>query len=134
LAEQVPWQDEHSLPWTTRSVSEACSGCLSCGERCPTGALRAVETPEARQLDFDLSFCTDCGLCERICPESAIVTSMAEDRRAIHAGRKTLFYRRQKQCVQCDNPFDPVNGDGELCPVCSNEQDLDDEWLDMLSG
>ena len=130
----VPWQDKTVLPWKNRALADNCSGCLSCGERCPTGALQARETTDVRQLSFDIAYCTDCGLCERICPESAMISNFIRKPESVGTGRSVLLHLRQCQCHQCGVPFIPDPPDVTVCPVCSNELDLDEEWLEMLSG
>ncbi len=132
--ERVPWQDEATPPFTVRTVSEACSGCLICGERCPIGALKSGSTPSLSQLSFDPALCTDCGLCEAVCPEQALAVENMEDISTLHDGRSTLYFRQRHPCALCGAPFDPKDMEGEICPVCSNEQDLDEEWLEILSG
>ena len=133
-AEEVPWRAEVSLPWKQRSVSGRCSGCLSCGERCPTGALRSRETNEARELSFDVALCTDCALCERICPEGAIFSSRIRTSDLVVSGRSLLLHLEQRICRQCNTPFMPEVAEVEICQVCSNEQDLDEEWIEIMSG
>ena len=133
-ADRIPWRSGASLPWKLRSVSDSCSGCLSCGERCPTGALLSRETNESRELSFDLALCTECMLCERICPEGAIVSSRFRTADLMESGRSLLLHMDQRICRQCNTPFIPDVAEGEICQVCSNEHDLDEEWLEMMSG
>lgn len=133
-AEGVPWHDAAVLPWKARTLAESCSGCLSCGERCPTGALQARVESNVRQLSFDPALCTDCCLCERVCPEQAVMVGEIGSLTALFQGRSTLLCRHLSSCRQCGTPFDPVTPEEILCPVCKNEQDLDDEWMEMLSG
>lgn len=133
-ADRVPWRNEDALPWKVRTVSEDCNGCLSCGERCPTGALGTRLTSNLRLLSFDPALCTDCSLCQRVCPEKAIIVAKIESLSALHKGRSTLFYRQLQPCKQCGIPFDPIDAEDEICSICGNEQDLDEEWLGMLSG
>jgi ferredoxin len=129
----VPWADGLPLPWQLRSVDANCSGCLACGERCPTGALIASDSGQARELSFDPALCTDCSLCERICPEEAMVLRTAVSLDEVNAGRSQLFLLQQRPCSSCGTPFVPTGPEIESCVVCSNEQELDEEWLDMLS-
>jgi ferredoxin len=129
----IPWHTGQALPLKMRRVAGHCSACLSCGERCPTGALHATETAQVRELSFDPLACTDCGLCEAICPQDALITEPVYDPAALK-GRTTLLLRRQRLCLQCRSPFLPAGPEIEICPLCSNEQELDEAWLDMLSG
>ncbi|MCW8907337.1 MAG: 4Fe-4S binding protein [Sedimenticola sp.] len=132
--ERVPWQEDVALPWKVRSVNDSCSGCLACGERCPTGALQARESSQARELSFDPLLCTDCMLCERLCPEGAMVPRPALAPEELETGRSLLFRLDQRPCGRCGTPFVPEEPAQENCRVCGNEQELDDAWLDMLSG
>ncbi|MEJ2693258.1 MAG: 4Fe-4S binding protein [Candidatus Thiodiazotropha sp.] len=132
--DRVPWQEGRELPFFSRRVSDRCSACLSCGERCPTGALQGRETEQERELSFDASACTDCGLCERICPHSAIISDPLRESAAVSAGRQTLLFVQQQRCRQCGAPFLPTSEDRDICPLCDNEQEMDEAWLDMLSG
>lgn len=130
---RVPWRTGQALPFKTRRVAGHCSACLSCGERCPTGALYATETAQARELSFDPVVCTNCGLCEAVCPQNALIVEPVCDPAAL-AGRTTLLFRRQHLCRQCRSSFLPEAPEMEICPLCSNEQELDEAWLEMLSG
>ena len=133
-AEAVPWRADRPLPFKRRRVGEACSACLSCGDRCPTGALQASESAQNRHLSFDPAVCTDCALCERICPEQAMIPEALKDTAALVAGRTRLLFVEQRPCRQCGGSFLPAASESDLCPVCGNEQELDEAWLDMLSG
>ena len=131
--DEIAWRAGQSLPFRMRRIAEHCSACLSCGERCPTGALRATETAQARELSFDPVACTNCGLCETICPQDALIVETLNDPAAL-PGRTVLLFRRQSLCLQCRSPFLPADSGVEICPLCSNEQELDEAWFDMLSG
>ncbi|MCF8079170.1 MAG: 4Fe-4S binding protein [Desulfobacterales bacterium] len=48
---------------------DACTGCGSCEERCPTEAIVIGEDGVARR---DEAACLGCGVCARFCPEEAI--------------------------------------------------------------
>lgn len=131
-AAAIPWSERRALPLKTRRLSDQCSACLSCGRRCPTGALQADETPQGRTLSFDPALCTDCGLCVAICPQGAVIVEPLDDPAGLR-GRTTLLSRPQQPCRQCRARYMPTSADDHLCPVCHNEQDLDDAWNDMLS-
>jgi ferredoxin len=132
--DRVPWRSDRILLFRMRRTTESCSACLSCGERCPTGALHGSETPQARTLSFDPAACTDCGLCMRVCPHNAILSKVLRDTTPIKAGRKSLITLQQLSCRQCGSPFPPTAAGTDLCPLCSNEQELDEAWFDMISG
>ncbi len=128
----MPWRAGQALPFKTRRLNAHCSACLICGKRCPTGALQASETEQARVLSFDPAACTDCGLCEAICPHDALIVEPQYDPAELQ-GRTTLLCRQQIPCRQCHTPFMSTTEGDDLCPVCNNEQELDEAWLDMLS-
>jgi len=48
---------------------DACIGCGTCVERCPTDAIKLNENQKAER---DESSCFGCGVCVRFCPEEAI--------------------------------------------------------------
>lgn len=128
----IPWREGRTLPLKTRRLAEQCSACLSCGQRCPTAALQASETAQGRTLSFDPALCTDCGLCVEICPHDALIVEPLDDPAELR-GRSALLFRQQQPCRQCRASFLPASAEDDLCPVCRNEQELDDAWLDMLS-
>jgi len=130
---QVPWKQQVVLPWRVRMVNESCTACLSCGERCPTGALKPEQTKEYRSLSFDPALCTDCQLCESICPEQAFIVQPVASIEQVVAGRSILNKVKQIACAQCGSLFVAKTNES-ICPVCQNEQELDDEWMDILSG
>ncbi len=136
LAEQaaeLPWVGRR-LPWTPRGIDSDCTGCLSCGERCPTGALQAVQQAGGRSIRFDLRKCTDCRLCEQVCPMEAIVRQQtASQEQWNEESPKVLMQMSHRQCTLCNHPYLPGAEDQGYCPTCQNEQDLDDEWIEMLS-
>jgi ferredoxin len=48
---------------------EACTGCGTCVERCPTEAIKLDHSEKAER---DKNACFGCGICARFCPEEAI--------------------------------------------------------------
>lgn len=133
-AEQLPWRKDAPLPWHSRFLEEACTACLVCGERCPTGALRSTEQTLEKKITYETAFCTNCGLCVRLCPADAIQERQVHEVEELYQSGKVLLHRIQQQCRNCGHPFDATEEDFEQCPVCRNEQELDDEWLQMLQG
>ncbi len=83
---------------------EACTLCLSCVAVCPVGAL--LDGKDQPQLDFIEDRCVQCGLCERACPEQAILLNprylfdrqQARQRRRLHEA--PIFH-----CICCHKPF-----------------------------
>jgi NADH-quinone oxidoreductase subunit F len=54
----------------TYTITEACTGCRSCGRACPSGAI----TGERKQMHrIDQSKCIHCDECYRVCRDHAIV-------------------------------------------------------------
>lgn len=131
--QQIPWVEGAELPWQMRTLTESCSACLSCGERCPTGALQSQQTAQMRSISFDPALCTNCQLCEKICPEQAFIVQPLQSIPEVMQGRVILNQVAQSLCVQCGSAF-IAKAETQICPTCENEQELDDEWLDMLSG
>jgi len=135
LAEQLevlPWQPDVELPWQIRKISADCSGCLSCGERCPTGALQVVRSNDEQEINFAATLCTDCELCTKICPENAIVPNVAESVSEVLRQRHILVFHKTAKCTGCGSTFIPEQPALATCSICRNEQDLDDEWMNML--
>ncbi|GBF31878.1 iron-sulfur cluster-binding protein [Desulfocucumis palustris] len=50
-------------------TASLCSGCLSCAEACPTGAISGENGVPV----VDADICTGCGECANACPEGVIV-------------------------------------------------------------
>ncbi len=133
-ARSVPFAAGAPLPWIDRILDERCSACLACAERCPTGALTAEESPTDRAIRFESALCTDCGLCERVCPHDAVhareVTSVA----AVDAAPRLLMHWAMRQCQCCAQPYFADHASGGSCPQCRNEEQMDAEWLALLNG
>ncbi len=67
-------QRDNKKSWT--NFKDLCKGCGLCLEKCPVKALSwdpqnlgVYSTPSVK---VDIKKCTACGLCELICPDSAI--------------------------------------------------------------
>ena len=130
----VPWKRGAALPWQLRTLAEHCTACLACGQRCPTGALLARQDHDTQGISFEPALCTNCGLCETLCPVDAVRTRPARRVEQVQAPRSVLMMRRLQACARCRTPFLPNSSAETTCPICRNEQDLDDEWLAMLEG
>jgi len=128
----LPWRD-HRLPWRSRMFSDACSACLTCVQHCPTGALVAEETESTISICFRLRQCTDCGLCERLCPESAISCASVASPEQLYAAPQRVMHRSQRQCAGCARSFVPGPDSAELCMTCQNEYDVANDWKAMLT-
>lgn len=133
-AERLPWAEARALPWRSRTLADKCSACLVCGERCPTGALQASEDEHARAITFEPALCTDCGLCEQLCPQQAVRPQLSLSADQVGAPRTRLMHRAMMRCHGCGHPFVAGAERLQLCDICRNEQEIDDEWLAMLEG
>lgn len=131
VADTLPWQPDAHLPWYRHEFSEDCSVCLSCGERCPTGALISVEEKGVAALGYQQDLCSDCGLCEKICPTSAIRVGGHPSIKQLTANRQAVVRRQQNQCTNCGHPFIAATGES-LCQTCAKEQALDEDWMSIL--
>lgn len=54
------------MPWVNQ---EMCTGCGTCVEECPVGAM-ALTDDDVAQIDEDQ--CIRCGICHDVCPEEAV--------------------------------------------------------------
>lgn len=47
----------------------SCTGCTSCVNACPKGAISMIENEQGfKEPKIDSSRCIDCGLCKKVCP------------------------------------------------------------------
>ncbi len=130
---RLPFGETAQVGATGRTIDEACNGCLVCAELCPTGALGAEISPGHRLVSFDPAICTNCTLCLKVCPMEAISARVLRGVAQATAGREVLFARDERICPECGGGFDASTG-AAICPSCENDRELDDEWLEMLSG
>jgi len=128
----LPWQD-HRLPWRAYQFSEACNACLTCVRHCPTRALTGEETQATISIWFKLSQCTGCGLCERLCPESAVSSASVANFEELNTAARRLVQRSLRQCTDCARSFVPGPDGAERCTICHNERTLTNDWLAMLT-
>jgi ferredoxin len=85
-------------------------------------------------ISFEPALCTDCGLCNALCPVDAMTIRPARLVREVSAPRAMLMMRRLRACDGCGTGFVPETADVATCPICANEQALDAEWLGILEG
>jgi ferredoxin len=134
----LPFRPDGATGATGRNIDAACSGCMICAELCPTGALNdasgAAGGSFVRQVGFDAALCTNCTLCLKVCPMKAISARALRGPGAATGGRSILFARSEQTCANCGSLYAPAPGGGALCPGCENDRQMDDDWLDMLSG
>lgn len=119
--------------WTVKHEKEKCALCVVCARNCPTGALRRDEEGNNLALYFSASLCDGCGggaLCEKNCPESAIVSIEANADDNVD-GFVLLNQSEMAQCEYCEEYFAPIRRleviqnratkdeiSQVLCPLC----------------
>lgn len=130
----LPFREDGQVGATGRLIGEACSGCMVCADLCPTGALGGEIEPDHRLVSFDPALCTNCTLCLKVCPMDAISARALRGVVAAVEGRSVLFARAERICGACGRSFAPGPEGSALCRDCENDNEMDDEWLEMLSG
>jgi Fe-S-cluster-containing hydrogenase component 2 len=99
-----------------------------CSFWCPTRALSSDE----RGVYFTQILCTDCGLCEKICPNSAIILEKSFiPRRNVMAGRVVVGKGQKKVCKNCGREF-IGSPDEELCLYCRKDKEMEKLIRDFL--
>ncbi|MFQ1658035.1 4Fe-4S dicluster domain-containing protein [Aeromonas veronii] len=99
----------HGAPYGSVELKESgCTLCMGCVAVCPSRALHAVgHTPGLNFIEQD---CIQCGMCEKACPEQAIVLTprlqpVPETRRAV----QSLKAEEAACCIRCSKPFAPAS-------------------------
>ncbi len=87
-----------------------------------------------RRVTFDPALCTNCTLCLKVCPMAAITGRTLRGAQEALAGRAPLYTRALRQCPSCGAGFSDAAGQATVCPACANDTDMEEDWLDMLSG
>ncbi|MBF0354855.1 MAG: 4Fe-4S binding protein [Alphaproteobacteria bacterium] len=126
------WRENALLPFLARKISEECTQCCICAERCPTGALGRQHGPGWMGIDYDVRDCTNCGLCTSVCPVSAITAQVLRSWAEVLETRLLLARANLARCEQCGQSF--RSDDQKVCPACANEAETDDAWMAMLGG
>jgi ferredoxin len=130
---RLPFGADSQVGATGRQIDDACNGCMVCADLCPTGALDGDVSPGYRLISFDPALCTNCTLCLKVCPMEAISARVLRGPDVVLAGRAVLFARQERVCTECGGNF-AADSAAAICPDCENDKELDDEWLEMLSG
>ncbi|VAW19033.1 hypothetical protein MNBD_ALPHA12-1943 [hydrothermal vent metagenome] len=131
--DDIAWKKK-SLPIYWRQFTDACNLCMSCAERCPTGALEALAGNLAKGIAFSSLLCTNCGLCTQVCPFDAINSGAVRNPEFITSTPVILKQLQLNKCSQCQSEFIPKTPDETLCLTCSNEQEIEDEWLSFMGA
>ncbi len=101
-----------------------------CSFWCPTKALSSDE----RGVYFTQILCTDCKLCERICPKSAITLEKEFiPRRNVMAGKVVVGKGEKKVCKRCGKEFIAPPGE-EYCLYCRKDREMEKLIKDFLLG
>ncbi len=99
-----------------------------CSFWCPTRALSADE----RAVYFTQILCTDCGLCERICPNGAIsLQKVFVPRQNVMAGKVVVGKGEKKRCERCGREF-VGTPEEKLCLYCRKEREMEGLIKDFL--
>lgn len=111
---------------------ERCSGCGSCVDECPVGAI--VLADGIARVDPEM--CTTCGACLEICPEDAIHPVIrgelvpAEDRTALSPARQaTLAQQPSRPLVERAAPAVAVVGAGLVAKMTRALAQAVGRWL-----
>ncbi|HEY5639777.1 MAG TPA: 4Fe-4S binding protein [Dehalococcoidia bacterium] len=87
--------------------ASGCTGCGSCGQTCPTGALN-LTMGDTVSLTYDPALCTGCAQCVSICPEKVVSVSSSTDISGLLAGPQLLYEDETVRCRSCGNPVAPA--------------------------
>jgi ferredoxin len=88
-----------TLGITDMCITESCTLCYACVDRCPDKAVRI----DSGRLFFDSRKCTGCGYCEQICPEDAITLLEMEGTPPI--GETPLYSDDMVRCSKCNAEY-----------------------------
>ncbi|MBI2169604.1 MAG: 4Fe-4S binding protein [Actinobacteria bacterium] len=85
----------------------ACTGCATCAQSCPAGALSVGGANGTRSITFDHARCIACGVCTGRCPESeagAIRLTAAVETARLARGREVVWEGAVTSCESCGAP------------------------------
>jgi len=101
-----------------------------CSFWCPTKALSADE----KAVYFTQILCTDCGLCEKICPNSAVkLEKRFIPRHNVMAGKVVVGKGEKKVCKKCGREFIGPPEE-ELCLYCRKDAEMEKLMKEFLFG
>jgi len=134
-ADRIPWAEKARPPLYTRTFGSSCTVCEVCAQRCPTGALQLGQDTAGKAITYDAELCTNCTLCAVICPYEAVQSRAFKVEDVLGRERHELVRLETVSCRQCGTRFVPEQGGhGDMCQTCLTEDELDDEWMDMMRG
>ncbi len=88
--------------------ADGCTGCGSCAQACPTGALDLTQGDETVTLDYDPTLCTGCAQCVSVCPEQVVQVSRSTDLAKLGGGPERLFEDETVRCTSCGSAVAPA--------------------------
>ncbi|RTZ60948.1 MAG: hypothetical protein DSZ31_01110 [Gammaproteobacteria bacterium] len=107
-----------------------CQSSKVCSFWCPTRALSSDE----RGTYFTQILCTDCGLCQKVCPNSALTLEKSfVPRNNVMAGKIPITRSEKKICKNCGREFIATQGQ-EYCLYCQKDRQMEKLIKDFLFG
>lgn len=123
------------LPFAEPIVDrDRCDLCEVCTYLCPTGALRASELDNIRFLYFTFGKCTGCGLCERGCPNRAILMNDTVDLGMLSKRARVLVKHRTESCPSCMLTYIKGRLTTGDCPQCGKRESIRKGVNDALNS
>ncbi len=87
--------------------ADGCTGCGSCAQTCPTGALDLAQG-DTVTLDYDPTLCTGCAQCVSVCPEQVVHVSRSTDLARLGNGPERLYEDEAIRCKSCGSVVAPA--------------------------